>query len=137
MELSDATLVAAVTRAIRRRQPVVFFFYHPHWLFQRYDLRRLAEPNPYHEGCFTNGEGRCAVPSFSAWVGARRDLEGRAPAFYRLLGSIRIPIDEIERMMLAITVDKQPARTVADGWIAAHRADVDAWVHGALAGVRK
>ena len=72
LELSDAALIAAVVRAEERKQPIVFFFYHPHWLFRRFDLLRLQEPNPYHAGCFEDDVGRCALPSFSAWIAARK-----------------------------------------------------------------
>ncbi|MGO9717729.1 MAG: glycine betaine ABC transporter substrate-binding protein [Steroidobacteraceae bacterium] len=126
--LSDAALVAVVTRAADRRQPIVFFFSHPHWLFKRYDLKKLEEPNPYHDGCFVNGDGRCAVPTFSAWVGARKDLEAHAPVFYRMLSHLRISIDEIESMMLKITTEKQPVHDAAERWVDAHRADISQWV---------
>jgi glycine betaine/proline transport system substrate-binding protein len=126
--LSDAALVATVIRAADRRQPIVFFFSHPHWLFKRYDLRKLDEPNPYHEGCFVHGDGRCAIPSFSAWVGARKDLANRAPVFYRMLSHLRISIDDIESMMLKISTEKQPVHDAAGSWVDAHRAEINQWM---------
>ena len=131
LQLSDAALIAAVTRAAERDQPIVFFFSHPHWLFRRVELRKLEEPNPYHDGCFDGGDARCAIPSFSAWIGARKDLAARAPRFRAFLSHVRIPIDDIESMMLRISVEKQSIRDTASRWVDAHRADVDRWVAAA------
>jgi glycine betaine/proline transport system substrate-binding protein len=134
VELSDAALIAVVSRAIERRQPIVFFFYHPHWLFKTYGLVKLTEPNPFHPGCFEDGVGRCAIPSFSAWVAARKDLARRAPKFFAMLKNFRIPIGDVEAMMFKISRDKQPAPQVATVWVDAHRSDVDHWVRLATGG---
>jgi glycine betaine/proline transport system substrate-binding protein len=133
LQLSDAALVAEVIRADARKQPIVFFFAHPHWLFKRLDLQKLEEPNPYHEGCFETGDGRCAIPSFSAWVGARKDLAARAPHFYALLSYFAVPIDDIETMMLRISTEKLPVRDATAQWVDAHRAGVEEWVRQATA----
>jgi glycine betaine/proline transport system substrate-binding protein len=134
LELSDAALIAAIVRAEERKQPIVFFFYHPHWLFKRFDLVKLEEPNPYHAGCFENGVGQCAVPSFSAWVAARRDLAARAPRFYALLSHFTVPIDDVEDMMLKVNIEKRSAHDAAAQWVEAHHAEVDHWL--SLAGGR-
>ncbi len=128
LELSDAALIAAVVRSEERKQPIVFFFYHPHWLFKRFDLLRLEEPNPYHAGCFEDDIGRCALPSFSAWIAARKDLAARAPRFYALLSHIIIPFDDVEEMMLKVNTEKRSAHDVATKWVEAHHAEVDRWV---------
>jgi glycine betaine/proline transport system substrate-binding protein len=129
LELSDAALIATIVRAEERKQPIVFFFYHPHWLFKRFDLVKLEEPNPYHAGCFENGVGQCAVPSFSAWVAARKDLAARAPRFYALLSHFTIPIDDVEDMMLKVNTEKRSAHEVATLWVEAHHAEVDRWLN--------
>lgn len=128
LELSDAALIAAVVRAEERRQPIVFFFYHPHWLFKRFNLLRLEEPNSYHAGCFEQDIGRCALPSFSASIAARKDLAARAPRFYALLSHIALPIDDVEEMMLKVNTDKRSAHEAATMWVEAHRPEVDRWV---------
>lgn len=128
LQLSDAALIASIVRAEERKQPIVFFFYHPHWLFKRFDLVKLEEPNPYHTGCFEDGVGRCAVPSFSAWIAARKDLAARAPRFYALLSQISLPISDVEEMMLRVNNEKQPARQVATAWVDAHHAEVEQWM---------
>jgi glycine betaine/proline transport system substrate-binding protein len=128
LELSDAALIAAIVRAEERKQPIVFFFYHPHWLFKRFDLVKLEEPNPYHAGCFENGVGQCAVPSFSAWVAARKDLAARAPQFYALLSHFTIPIGDVEDMMFKVNIEKRSAHDAAASWAEAHHAEVDHWL---------
>jgi glycine betaine/proline transport system substrate-binding protein len=131
LELSDAALIAMVTRATERREPIVFFFYHPHWLFRRFDLVKLEEPVPYHPGCFTGGDDRCAVPSFSAWVAARKDLSSRVPRLYGLLRQFALPLGEVEEMMLQVNTQKMSSHDVARAWLARHQTEVDAWVAAA------
>lgn len=136
IELSDAALVAQVSRAIDRKQPVVFFFYHPHWLFKVHDLVKLTETDPYHAGCFENGVGRCAVPDFSAWVGARKSLAATSPKFYAMLRNFTIPMVDIEAMMFKVTREKEPISRAAAEWVSVNRRDVDRWTQHAVAGAQ-
>lgn len=133
LKLSDAALVAQVERNYARKQPIVFFFYHPHWLFKKLQLVKLKEPNKYHKGCFTNGDGRCPVPSFSAWVAARKDLKKRVPLFYKTLEHMTLSINELEGLMFKVDVRKTPIKVVARTWVQTHKNTVDAWVKEATA----
>ena len=135
LKLSDAALVAQVQRAYERKEPILFFFYHPHWLFQRYDLVKLDEPDTYEEGCFAEGgSGRCPVPSFSAWVGARDDLQNRAPEFYALLQQLKLPMDEVEALLFEIDQDGTALEDAAKAWIETNRERIDGWVSQATGG---
>ncbi len=60
---SEAALIAQVRRSYDKREPVLFFFYRPHWLFQQFDVVQLEEPNPYRAGCFEGDENQCAIPA--------------------------------------------------------------------------
>lgn len=134
VKLADAALVAEVTRAVERKKPILFFFAHPHWLFKRYDLVKLDEPDSYQPGCFVNDNGRCPIPSFSAWVGVRKDLVTRAPKFYAMLTYFEIPLGDVEAMMFEIDRDKQPIQKVAQAWVENHSSEIAEWVKLALGG---
>lgn len=128
LKLADAALVAQVQRAFERKEPILFFFYHPHWLFQKLDVVKLDEPDEYYEGCFTDGNGKCPVPSFSAWIGARNDFRDRAPKFHALLSNIELSLEQVESLLVKIDVDKTPTKDAAEAWVAEHQAQVDEWV---------
>lgn len=134
VKLSDAALVAQVKRAYERNEPILFFFYHPHWLFEKYDVVKLQEPDTYKEGCFTEGNAKCPVPSFSAWVGARNDLAERTPKFYALLKNLTLSIEEVESLLFKIDQEEQPVEDAAKAWVDSHRSQVDQWVKQAAGG---
>ena len=124
---SEAALIAQVRRAYERREPVLFAFYRPHWLFQRFDLVQLAEPNPYRPGCFEGGRDRCAIATQASWIAARKDLAERAPRFASALRNVRIPLEEIEALLFQVDGGEEPT-AVARRWVEGHRAEVDAWL---------
>ncbi|MFF4410967.1 ABC transporter substrate-binding protein [Streptosporangium sp. NPDC001559] len=47
---SEAALIESATQAQRQRRPLLFYFWKPHWLFDRIDLARVTLP-PHTEGC--------------------------------------------------------------------------------------
>ena len=126
---SEAALIAQLERSYSRQEPILLFFYHPHWVFQKYDLVQLEEPKDYTDGCFVDGgPDDCAIPTQSAHIAARKDLQERAPQFAALLGKVAIPLDDIETMLQQVDVDKRPVADVAREWVDAHSADIGGWI---------
>ena len=97
-------------------------------MFQDYDLVQLKEPNPYKEGCFTGADDKCAIPTLAAWIGARKDLEPRAPKFYAALGKVKIPLTDIEAMLNQVDQEKKEPADVAQAWIDEHKTEIDKWL---------
>lgn len=129
LSLADSVLVAQIEKAEAKKQPILFFFYHPYWLFARYKFVELQEPNPYHAGCFTSGgTNKCAVPSFSAFVAARKDLQTRAPRFYAFLKQVRISVSTMQGLMYKVSVRNEPLAQVAEQWVAANQATINRWM---------
>lgn len=125
---SEAALIAQLKRSYDKQEPILLYFYHPHWLFEAYDLVQLEEPNPYREGCFTGDDNTCAIPTLAAWIGARKDLEQRAPKFYAALGKIEIPLTDIESMLDQVDQQKKKPEDVAEQWITDHQSEIDTWL---------
>lgn len=125
---SEAALIAQLKRSYGRKEPILMYFYHPHWIFNSYDLVQLKEPKPYTDGCFTGTKNDCAIPTLAAWVGARKDLEQRAPKFYAALGKVAIPLTDIESMLDQVDQQKKKPEDVAQAWIDGHKTEIDAWL---------
>lgn len=125
---SEAALIAQVERAYARKQPVLFFFYRPHWLFSRYDVVQLQEPNPYRSGCFTGADDKCAIPTQTAWIADRKDLAQRAPKFAAMVKHVHIPLGEIEKLLNQVDQQKRDPAAVAQAWVDAHKSEVDGWI---------
>ncbi|MDO8212049.1 glycine betaine ABC transporter substrate-binding protein [Conexibacter sp. CPCC 206217] len=125
---SEAALIAQVRRSYDKREPILFFFYRPHWLFQQFDVVQLDEPNPYRAGCFEGGADKCAIPAQQSWIAARSDLAERAPRFAAALRNVQIPLEEIESLLDQVDARRADPAVVARQWVDEHRAEVDAWV---------
>jgi glycine betaine/proline transport system substrate-binding protein len=106
----------------------VLYLYHPHAVFAQYDMVQLDEPTPYTDGCLTEGDGACAMPSYSANVAASNDLRDQAPAFVELLTALRISVDEMEAMQKQVDVDGEDVTTVARQWVDHHADQIDEWI---------
>ena len=119
--------LAQLKRAYASKKPIVLYLYHPHWVFAKYQLTQLTEPTPYTANCLTTGSGACAMPAYSAWVAASKDLLAKAPKFATLLRHFEIPLADMETMLASVDVDKQPADTVAAQWVANHASVITAW----------
>ena len=122
--------IAQLERSYRLHQPILIYLYEPHWVFARYKLVQLQEPNPYKPGCFTGSGDKCAIPTLSAWIAASNTIAAGAPKFYAMLKRVKIPLVQMEQMLQQVDVNKVPAGTAAQQWLNAHRAQVNAWNKG-------
>ncbi len=126
---SEAAVIAQLKRAYDRKEPILFYFYRPSWIFSAYDLVQLDEPKPYKDDCFTDGgPSDCAIPTLAAWTAANKDVAEKAPKFAAALKNVKIPLEDIEAL-LAESEDKgTKPDALAKQWLADHQAEVDQWV---------
>jgi glycine betaine/proline transport system substrate-binding protein len=127
---SEAAQLAQLRRDYERRRPVLMYLYHPHWVFQEFQMTQLSEPNPPSPNCFTTGTGACAMQPYAAWTAASTRLRERAPRFYAFLQRFEIPIADIEPMLKSVDVDNQEVSAVAGHWVATHPQLITGWVRG-------
>lgn len=125
---SEAAQLAELRRAYERQEPILVYLYHPHWVFAEFDMTQLQEPTPFQEGCFTTGNGACAMPDYSAWTAASKDLQQQAPAFYAMLQRFELPLADVESMLRDVDVAGQPAEDVAKRWVDANPEVVQQWL---------
>ncbi|ROP46023.1 glycine betaine ABC transporter substrate-binding protein [Pseudokineococcus lusitanus] len=126
---SEAAELAQLGTSYSREEPIVLYLYHPHAVFAEHEMVQLEEPTPYSDGCLAeDGDGACAMPSYSANVAASDDLREQAPAFVELLAELRISVPEMEEMQKRVDVDGEEVDVVARDWVDAHADEVDGWV---------
>ncbi|HYH29026.1 MAG TPA: glycine betaine ABC transporter substrate-binding protein [Pseudonocardia sp.] len=125
---SEAAQLAELRRAYEQQQPILVYLYHPHWVFAEFDMTQLEEPTPFQPGCFTTGDGACAMPDYAAWTAASKDLQQEAPRFYAMLERFELPLPEVETMLHDIDVKNQPAEDVAKRWVEANPQVVQQWL---------
>ena len=117
---STAAMQAQLQRAIARKQWIVVTAWKPLGIWARFDLKPLQDPKHVY-----GQAGHIDAVIHPA-------LQQQQPQVARLLGELRVPIEDIQAMM--VEVDKgKPLDEVTGAWIAAHRGQIDAWVKAANA----
>jgi glycine betaine/proline transport system substrate-binding protein len=107
---SGEALVAAIESALKRKRPVLFYYWGPSWLLGAYDLVKLEEPafDPaiWAELKASDAPKRAtAYPTSRVVIGANVDFEKQAPqlaAFFRKYGTT----SELTSRMLAEAREK-------------------------------
>ncbi len=127
----EAAELAQLQRSYTQKQPIVLYLYRPHSVFAQYDMTQLEEGRPYEEGCFTEGDGACAMPAYSANIAVSKELQEQAPRFTAVLREFRIPLGEMEEIQKAVDIDGQAVEAAAVAWVDEHADEVAAWVQTA------
>ncbi|MGD2112937.1 MAG: glycine betaine ABC transporter substrate-binding protein [Gammaproteobacteria bacterium] len=116
---SGAGMTAALARAIKRREWIVVTGWSPHWMFARWDLRYLDDPEQALGG-------RERVHALVR-TGFYQDFPVEVTEF---LSRMFLPMEELEELMANATETSYDT-AVAD-YVAQHPARVDYWVTGHL-----
>jgi len=120
---SEDALLAEVSSSYSRQEPVLFYFYSPHAIFQQLDLTQVELP-AYSDACYADPEAiACAYPEdhllkiFSAGL-AEKDKD-----VHTFLSNMNYGSDaQIE--MLAMLGDGMSVEEAAQAWVDAHE---DVW----------
>jgi glycine betaine/proline transport system substrate-binding protein len=138
LEMPEDVAMAAVDAAVATGQPMVFYCYSPHHVFQLHDIVHLTEPA--HDA----GKWRIVLPSDDpawlsksaapvAWpsshfeVGFSASMAERLPKVAAFLSNIDFTPGEITEMSYALQVERQDPGAFAQAWIANHEDRLDAW----------
>lgn len=115
---SDAGMLAALDRAMKRNEWIVVTSWSPHWMFANWKLRYLDDPKGALGG----------LESVNALV--RKGFYQDHPEVYEFLNRMVIPIGDLETMMHEA---KQTSYEQAvDNYIKANKTRIDYWVTGKL-----
>jgi glycine betaine/proline transport system substrate-binding protein len=115
---SEAAQLTAVQNAIEREEPVLFYFYTPHWLHADTDLTMVELPE-YEEGCEEpEGERTCGYPEDVLFKAAAADLSERAPATYAFLERFEMRNEWQDEITYMIDVEGMEPQEAADQWVA-------------------
>ncbi|MBI3899404.1 MAG: glycine betaine ABC transporter substrate-binding protein [Gammaproteobacteria bacterium] len=115
---SDAAMVSALDRAIKRKQWIVVTTWTPHWMFSKYKIRYLDDPKQSLGGA----EAVHAV--------ARKGFEQDFPKAATFIKNFKIPIADLEAIMLKASNSKNYKKEAA-AYIKANPKMVEKWLAGA------
>jgi glycine betaine/proline transport system substrate-binding protein len=115
---SDAAMVSALDRAIRRKEWIVVTGWSPHWMFGKYELRYLDDP----KGAMGGVE--------RVYVVSRQGFQRDYPEVAQFLMRMHLPLKELEAAMSdakEASVDK-----AVENYIGEHQARVKYWLTGEM-----
>lgn len=113
---SGATMTAALKNAIDNHQPIVVTGWTPHWMWARWKLKYLADP----QGVYGGAEDIDTL--------ARKGLKKDLPAAWRVLDGFHWSPGEMQQVMAQDQQQGADAMADARAWVKAHPQQVAAWV---------
>ena len=120
VESSEAGMLSAVTRAVKRNEPIVFFGWTPHPMNINQDITYLTGS----EDALGPDEGRATV-----WTVTAPDYASRCPNVSRLLSNLTFSAEDESRMMQPL-LDHKDAQASARQWLKDHPQDQQRWLEG-------
>ena len=120
VESSEAGMLSAVTRAVKRNEPIVFFGWTPHPMNINQKLTDLTGS----EGARGPDEGLATV-----WTVTTPDYASRCPNVSRLLSNLTFSAEDESRMMQPL-LDHKDAQASARQWLKDHPQDQQRWLEG-------
>ena len=113
---SSGAMTVALGQAIKNQDEIVITGWSPHWMFAKYDLKYLDDP----EGTMGEAESINTV--------VRQGLADDMPEVYEVLDRFNWTQEDMEEVMLAIN-DGTSAEDAAKDWVANHPEEVAAWTN--------
>lgn len=111
---SSGAMTVALGQAIKKHEPIVVTGWTPHWMFAKYDLKYLEDPE--------NGMG--SEEQIHTMV--RKGLKEDQPEAYKVLDNFHWSEKDMEKVMLEINNGKDPQQAAKD-WIKENQELVESW----------
>jgi glycine betaine/proline transport system substrate-binding protein len=120
VESSEAGMLSAVTRAVKRNEAIVFFGWAPHPMNVNQDMTYLSGS----EDALGPNEGMATV-----WTVNAPDYASRCPNVDKLLGNLTFTAADESRMMQPL-LEHKDAFDSARQWLKDHPQDRQRWLQG-------
>ena len=137
--IPDATFKGQLEAAVRREQPILFYYWTPEWIHAAYDLTAIEEParnsacvektNLDAEDWLETSEFNCVSDDARIYVAYSKSLEQRNPAAAKFLSQIKLDPATVNAWILAIGKDKKDGRDVAEEWVKNNMDIVNQWIN--------
>ncbi|MGM0508076.1 MAG: glycine betaine ABC transporter substrate-binding protein [Fusobacteriota bacterium] len=114
---SGATMAAALSDAIKNEEPIVVTSWTPHWMFGKWDLKYLEDP----EKTFGEAENINTI--------VRKDLKEDMPDAYTFLDNFKWTPKDMAEVMVAIKNGEEPYES-AKNWVKDNEDKVREWLEG-------
>ena len=128
---SEEALIAAVEEAFSNQEPLLFYFWSPHWLFAKYEITEVELP-PHSKECYDDkvdlDDVSCGYPAEilrkALWPG----LKDHAPEAYQFLKSFSYTTEDQITMLALVEVEGKTVEEAARFWIEQNENVWRAWI---------
>lgn len=127
---SEEALLAQMSSAYAREDPILFYFYVPHAIFTQYDLVSVGLPEctvEEHVAKVAEGTVNCAYPEDRLIKILNPKLAEAAPEAYSLLKNFNYTTDD-QIEMLGMLAEGKSVEEAAQAWVDAHADTWQGWV---------
>lgn len=123
----EEALLQALDTAYTQREPILLYFWTPHWAYIVYDLVEVALP-PYTEECYRNSPIVCDYPMDSLFKILSPTLSDVAPEVYTFLRNFNYTNRDQIAMMAFVQVDGMTVEEAANTWVNDHEEKWQSWL---------
>ena len=116
MTSSGPAMTASLKKAIDRNEWIVVTGWTPHWMFDRFKLKILQDP----ENIYGSAENIHII----TWKG----FPEKDPFATQFFKNIRLTDEQINSLMMAMEDTEKTEKEAARKWIDEHRELVDSWI---------
>ena len=134
---SESALISELDAAYQNQDPILLYWYTPHWANQVYDMTEVELPAVTDEciDAATNNEGdgyACDYAPDVLYKAFSADLESKAPEAFAFLSAMSYENAAQEEVAFAIDQDGEDPEAAAQAWVDANEAVWQPWVDAAL-----
>ncbi len=133
---SEAAELEALDTAYNEQDPILMYFWTPHWAQEKYDLTMVELPEVTAECEAAAADDAnayaCAYPQDDLYKAFNQDLETKAPEAFSLLSAMSYTNDDQNGIGLEISNGTDPEEA-AQAWIDANPDVWQSWVDAGLA----
>ena len=127
---SEEAILAQLDGVYSREEPLLFYFWTPHWAHAKYDLTEVALP-AYSAECYAKADSGgvdCGYPEDQLYKIFWSGLEATAPDAFALLSNLHYSTDDQISMIAAIDLDGKSPEEAARTWLADHEEQWRRWL---------
>ena len=127
---SEEALLDALGAAYDKQEPILFYFWTPHWVHMLYNLVPVTLP-PYSEECYAQaqtGGVDCDYPPDELYKIFWAGLKNYAPDAYQFLKAFNYTNVDQTVLMAMVQVDGKTAEEAARAWVEENKSVWEPWI---------
>jgi glycine betaine/proline transport system substrate-binding protein len=121
----EALELAELQRAYERNQPILIYFWLPHYAFNKYNLTAVELP-PYSDSLYA--DGKCDWPAERLTKIVNAGLNTYAPRAYSMLKAFGYTTAVQIKMMGRVSIDGKTVQETAREWVSENESAWKAWI---------